>query len=58
MCKNAYEQLSGRTEKVMIFCKLMGQDGALNQLCISQKFCKDKDRYVEINQKKDCKYYK
>lgn len=57
MCKNAYEQISNRTEKVMIFCKLMGQDGSLNQLCISQKFCKDKDRYVEINQKRDCKFY-
>ena len=57
MCKNSYEQLSERTNKVMIFCKLMGNNGALSQLCVSQKFCRDKDRYVEIDQKKDCKFY-
>ena len=57
MCKNAYETKSDRTGKIMIFCKLMGNDAALNQLCISQKFCSDKGRYVEIDQKRDCKYY-
>lgn len=57
MCKHAYERVSKRTKKLMIFCDLMGNDAALSQLCISQRFCKDKDRYVEINQKKDCKYY-
>lgn len=57
MCKNAYEQLSTRTEKTMIFCKRMGTDGTLNQLCISQKFCKEKNRYVENDQKRDCKYF-
>lgn len=58
MCKNAYEQISDNTKKVMIFCKLMGTDGTLNQLCISQRYCPNKDRYVEIDQKKDCKKYK
>ena len=58
MCKNSYEQKSDRTEKVMIFCNRMGKEGTLDQLCISQKFCLDKDRYVEIDQKRDCKYYK
>lgn len=57
MCKNSYELKSDRTEKVMIFCSRMGKDGTLDQLCISQKFCPDKDRYVEIDQKRDCKYY-
>ena len=57
MCKNAYEQVSDRTGKMMIFCKLMGNDANLSQLCVSQKFCTDKDRYVEIDQKRDCKYY-
>ena len=57
MCKNAYEKKSERTEKVMIFCKRKGTDATLDQLCISQKYCSDKDRYVEINQKRDCKYY-
>lgn len=57
MCKNAYEKKSGRTGKVMVFCKLMGNDAALSQLCISQKFCADKGRYVVTDQKRDCKYY-
>lgn len=57
MCKNSYEQISKRTGKIMIFCKLMGTEATLSQLCISQKYCMDKDRYVEIDQKKDCKYY-
>ena len=58
MCKNAYEQISDRTGTVMIFCNLVGNDGTLSQLCISQKFCKDKDRYIEIDQKRDCKFFK
>lgn len=57
MCKNAYEKLSEKTKKIMIFCKLKGIDGNIGQLCISQRFCKDKDRYIEINQKRDCKYF-
>lgn len=57
MCKNAYEQVSDKTGKIMIFCKLMGENASLSQLCISQKYCMDKGRYVEIDQKKDCKYF-
>lgn len=57
MCKNSYEQVSERTGKIMIFCKLMGEDASLSQLCISQRFCGDKDRYIEVNQKRDCKYF-
>lgn len=58
MCKNAYERLSKDTNKVMIFCRKMGNEALLSQLCISQRFCMDKNRYIEINQKRDCKYYK
>lgn len=57
MCKNAYEQLSERTNIIMIFCKLLGNDGFLEQLCISQRFCPDKNRYIENEQKKNCKKY-
>lgn len=57
MCKNAYEQVSARTGKVMIFCKLRGMNGNLSDLCISQRFCKDKDRYIEVDQKRDCKFF-
>lgn len=58
MCKNSYEQISERTGKKMIFCKLMGNDGLLSQLCVSQRFCKEKDRYVENNPMKNCKNYR
>lgn len=57
MCKNAYEQLSSHTSKSMIFCRLKGMDGTLNQLCISQRYCPDKDKYIEIDQRRDCKKY-
>lgn len=57
MCKNAYEQVSERTGKIMIFCKLKGHDAQLNQLCISQRFCQNKDRYIEVDQEKNCKYF-
>lgn len=57
MCKNAYEKISDRTEKTMIFCKLKGTESTLSNLCISQKYCGDKNRYVAINQKRDCKYF-
>lgn len=57
MCKNAYEQVSERTGKIMIFCKLMGEDASLSQLCVSQKYCMDKERYIEVDQKRDCKYF-
>ena len=57
MCKHAYEQISERTKKRMIFCKLMGNDGNMSQLCVGQRFCNEKDKYVECNQKKNCKNY-
>lgn len=58
MCENSYEQMSNKTKRVMIFCSRIGRDGSLDQLCISQRFCQDKDRYIELDQKRDCKYYK
>lgn len=58
MCIYAYEKISDQTKKRMIFCRLLGIGGSLAQLCISQRYCPEKDRYIEINQKKDCKNYK
>lgn len=58
MCKNAYKKISKDTGKEMIFCKLMGNQGLLSQLCISQRFCKTKNKYVENNPKKYCKNYR
>lgn len=57
MCKNAYEKLSEHTKKTMIFCKLKGLDSSLEKLCICQRFCPKKDKYIELNPKANCKYY-
>lgn len=58
MCTNAYKQISERTGKKMIFCKLRGNDGLLSQICISQRFCQEKDEYVESDHpRKVCKNY-
>lgn len=57
MCKNSYEKLSERTKKIMIFCKLKGNEGEISQLCVAQRYCKDKDRYIITDQKRNCKYY-
>lgn len=58
MCKNAYKKISSKTGKSMIFCKLFGNEGALSQLCISQKYCPKEGQYVEKEQERNCKNYK
>lgn len=57
-CVNQYEQISDRTKKIMIFCKLKGTDGLFSQLCVGQRYCGVKGRYIETNQKMNCKEYK
>lgn len=57
MCKNAYEKMSERTGKIMIYCKLQKGDDDF-KLCVSQRFCKDKDKYIPNDQKGFCKLYK
>ena len=57
MCKYAYEKMSDRTHKIMIFCRMNDKKTGLGGLCVSQKFCSNKDKYVPINQKRDCKYF-
>ncbi len=57
MCKFAYEKTSALTGKSMIFCKFKSNEKSLSQLCISQRFCPEKDKYIEINQKLECKNY-
>lgn len=41
----------------MLFCKLLGEDGAFTQLCINQRYCPKTDRYIEIGKKEICKNY-
>lgn len=57
MCKNAYEQVSKYTGKIMIFCKRKGNNASLSELCISQRFCSELDKYIPHQQKERCKDY-
>jgi len=61
MCENAYEQVSERTGKIMIFCNLKNNGekvrNEMMKLCICQRFCPDKDKYIPHQQKEQCKFY-
>ena len=61
MCKNCYEKFVERSGKIMLFCKLLDVDKEakteMMKLCICQRFCSDKDKYIPYQQKECCKYY-
>ena len=61
MCKNCYEKFVERSGKVMLFCKLLEADNEIKtemmKLCIRQRFCSDKDKYIPYQQKEGCKKY-
>ena len=61
MCKNCYEKFVERSRKIMLFCKLLDSDKEakteMMKLCICQRFCSDKDKYIPHQQKEGCKYY-
>ena len=61
MCKNAYEEYIERSGKIMLFCKLLDADKEVKtemmKLCICQRFCSDKDKYIPYQQKEGCKNY-
>ena len=50
-----------RSGKVMLFCKLLEADNEIKtemmKLCIRQRFCSDKDKYIPYQQKEGCKNY-
>lgn len=58
MCEHAYEKLSDRTGKTMIFCRLMKNTNDFQNICISQKFCQKLDKYVQQKERNVCKHYK
>lgn len=42
----------------MLLCKLKSnQTSEIMKLCICQRFCPDKDKYIPHQQKSGCKYY-
>ena len=59
MCRNAYEEYVERSGKVMILCKLRitNTSSDMEKLCVCQRFCSDKDKYIPHQQKEGCKYY-
>lgn len=59
MCKNSYEKFIERTGKIMIMCKFLENKSGtdLSKLCICQRFCNEKDKYIPHHQKEGCKKY-
>ena len=61
MCKNCYEKFVERSGKIMLICRLMEESKVENtdmtKLCICQRFCSDKDKYIPYQQKEGCKNY-
>ena len=60
MCKNCYEKFVERSGKIMLFCKLLSETEKyfdMKQLCLCQRFCSDKDKYIPYHQKEGCKNY-
>lgn len=58
MCNKCYEQFVYRTEKLMLFCiQKKHESDELSQLCICQRFCSEKDKYIPHHQKSGCKDY-
>lgn len=60
MCKHCYEKLISRTERVMLVCKLLenkNNDSEIDSLCVCQRYCSEKDKYIPYNQKMGCKNF-
>ena len=55
MCKNCYEKFVKRSGKKMLICKLIEESQEENtdmaKLCICQRFCSDKNKYIPNHQK-------
>ena len=53
-----YEKLADKTGVNMLFCHDKDdEDGELLQLCICQRYCDQKEKYIPYNQKQGCKSY-
>ena len=61
MCKHCYKKFLERSNKVMLFCKLLEENNdnknEMAKLCIRQRFCDEKDEYIPYKQKEGCKNY-
>lgn len=58
MCKYSYYNESPTTKKQMIYCKLFENEKKdMEQICLFQKYCRDKDIYLENNQNRCKNFY-
>lgn len=57
MCIHCIEKYVERTERIMLFCDKKQTDDLLANLCICQRYCSEKDRYIPYRQKEQCKEY-
>ena len=51
MCKHCYKKFLERSNKIMLFCKLLEENNdsknEMTKLCIRQRFCDEKDEYIK-----------
>lgn len=61
LCRYCYEKYVNRSGKTMLLCKVKEDDknctSEMMQLCICQRFCSDKDKYIPYKQSEKCKLY-
>ena len=59
MCKHCCEEYIPRTECEMLICKLLKEQGRtdIETLCICQRYCSEKNKYIPYNQEQGCKNY-
>lgn len=58
MCKNCYEQYVERTGRNMLFCKKLElKTEEFERLCVAQRYCSDRDKYIPFKQNERCKNY-
>lgn len=57
MCKYSYSQFNEKAKTEMLYCLNKDNKRITNGLCLCQRYCRDKQRYIPHNQdKKHCKY--
>lgn len=57
MCKYSYSEFSERTKRDMLYCSNPDFKPSSERLCLCQRYCPDKARYIPHNQDKlHCKY--
>jgi len=57
MCRYCYSKISESTKKRMLYCNNENVKNGSENLCLCQRYCTQKGKYIEHNQdKRHCKY--